>query len=326
MQALDDACETLARVMRVRQSSAVALPPGAAHVVERTLVPNQNGWSEDVSAVINRIRASRAVVSSSARDASNEDAWIDLGSSFDESDSPDVRSALESLGRAAGVEAPSMVLDQFEAMTMERDGSPGEEDLSMDGVVDAMLLGGDSMEPVRKVVLARRSKLSLNAPVDSFALVSRLQARDPDAYQFVLRHPNGETFLGSTPERLFLSRKSRAVSEAVAGTPPEALTTVKTPRWRTTCFSRPRNTRNSPSSEKRCAARSAKSLRGGNGGVEVELEKGILRHVAVQHLYSRLSAPLAEGKNEADLIAALHPTPAVCGYPRKAALEHASQG
>ena len=33
-----------------------------------------------------------------------------------------------------------------------------------------------------------------------------------------LRHPNGETFLGSTPERLFLCQGGRAVSEAVAGT------------------------------------------------------------------------------------------------------------
>ena len=320
VQALDDACETLARVMRVRQSSAVALPPGAAHVIERTLVPNQNGWSEDVSAVINRIRASRAVVSSSARDASNEDAWIDLGSSFDESDSPDVRSALESLGRAAGVEAPSMVLDQFEAMTMERDGSPGEEDLSMDGVVDAMLLGGDSMEPVRKVVLARRSKLSLNAPVDSFALVSRLQARDPDAYQFVLRHPNGETFLGSTPERLFLSRKSRAVSEAVAGTRARGSDDGEDAALAYDMLLSPKEHEEFAIVREEVRRALGQVAEGGNGGVEVELEKGILRHVAVQHLYSRLSAPLAEGKNEADLIAALHPTPAVCGYPRKAAL------
>ena len=320
VQALDDACETLARVMRVRQSTTSTLPPGAAHVVERTLVPDQNGWSEDVSAVINRIRASRAVVSSSGRDAGNEDAWIDLGSSFDESDSPDVRSALESLGRAAGVEAPSMVLDRFEAMTMARDGSCGEDDVSMDGVVDAMLLGGDSMEPVRKVVLARRSKLSLNAPVDSFALVSRLQARDPDAYQFVLKHPNGETFLGSTPERLFLSRKSRAVSEAVAGTRARGADDGEDAALAYDMLLSPKEHEEFAIVREEVRRALGQVAEGGNGGVEVELEKGILRNVAVQHLYSRLSAPLAEGKNEADLIAALHPTPAVCGYPREAAL------
>ena len=122
-------------------------------------------------------------MSASVRD--KEDAWIDLGSSFDESDSPDVRTALESLGRAAGVEAPSAVLDQFEAMTMAMDGGLYEDDSTMEGMVDALLLGGETVDPLRKVVLARRSKLNLNAPVDTFALVSRLQSRDPDAYQFV---------------------------------------------------------------------------------------------------------------------------------------------
>ena len=109
VQALDDACETLARVMRVRQSSAVALPPGAAHVVERTLVPNQNGWSEDVSAVINRIRASRAVVVVRATRAKGR---VDrFRKQFRRVGFPDVRSALESLGRAAA-SSSSMVLDQ----------------------------------------------------------------------------------------------------------------------------------------------------------------------------------------------------------------------
>ena len=126
VQALDDACETLKRSMGVEKSSIKALPPGAAHVVDRALVPDQDGWSKDVSSVISRIRVSRASVSASVRD--KEDAWIDLGSSFDESDSPDVRTALESLGRAAGVEAPSAVLDQFEAMTMAMDGGLYQDD------------------------------------------------------------------------------------------------------------------------------------------------------------------------------------------------------
>ena len=43
--------------------------------------------------------------------------------------------------------------------------------------------------------------------------------------------------------------------------------------------------------------------------MEVELEKGILRNVTVQHLYSRLSAPLASGKTEADLLVRCIPRP-----------------
>jgi isochorismate synthase/2-succinyl-5-enolpyruvyl-6-hydroxy-3-cyclohexene-1-carboxylate synthase/2-succinyl-6-hydroxy-2,4-cyclohexadiene-1-carboxylate synthase/O-succinylbenzoate synthase len=40
----------------------------------------------------------------------------------------------------------------------------------------------------------------------------------------------------------------------------------------------------------------------------------------VQHLYARLGCELRDGTTEADLLSALHPTPAVCGHPRKLAL------
>ena len=60
---------------------------------------------------------------------------------------------------------------------------------------------------------------------------------------------------------------------------------------------------------------------GGPNGVKAELEKGVLRHFSVQHLYARLGATLALGKSEADVLHALHPTPAVCGHPRSAALD-----
>ena len=317
VQALDDACEALKRAMEVSQGVNAALPPGAAHVTERTLMPDEKGWSEDVSSVISRIRASRAAVSSRS-DGDKEDTWVDLGSSFDESDSPDVRTALESLGRAVGLEAPSALLDQYEAMTVAK--SFADEGLNSEGMLDAMLLGGESVEPLRKVVLARRSKLRLNAPVDTFTLVSRLQSRDPDAYQFVLRHPNGETFLGSTPERLFLNQGGRAVSEAVAGTRARGADDGEDAALAYDMLLSPKEHEEFAIVREEVRRALGEVAAGGDEGVDVELEKGILRNVAVQHLYSRLSAPLANGKNEADLVSALHPTPAVCGYPRPEAL------
>ena len=40
----------------------------------------------------------------------------------------------------------------------------------------------------------------------------------------------------------------------------------------------------------------------------------------MQHLYGRLAAELRVGSNDAHLLQALHPTPAVCGRPRELAL------
>lgn len=52
----------------------------------------------------------------------------------------------------------------------------------------------------------------------------------------------------------------------------------------------------------------------------VEVQKSVLKQGAVQHLYGKLAARLRPGSGDAHLLAALHPTPAVCGRPREEAL------
>ena len=54
--------------------------------------------------------------------------------------------------------------------------------------------------------------------------------------------------------------------------------------------------------------------------VAIEIRKSVLKQGAVQHLFGRVAARLRRGRNDAHLLAALHPTPAVCGRPREAAL------
>jgi isochorismate synthase EntC len=60
-------------------------------------------------------------------------------------------------------------------------------------------------------------------------------------------------------------------------------------------------------------------------GLAVEVQKSVLKQATVQHLYGRLAGLLKRGVGDAALLAALHPTPAVCGRPREAALEYLQQ-
>lgn len=69
-----------------------------------------------------------------------------------------------------------------------------------------------------KVVLARRTDVSIRGRVDPLALLEALQERDPRAYQLLLQMPSGASFLGSTPECLYTRTGSAVASEAVAGT------------------------------------------------------------------------------------------------------------
>lgn len=59
-------------------------------------------------------------------------------------------------------------------MMMVMDGGLYKDDLIMEGMVDVLFFGGEIVDSLRKVVLARRSKFNLNMFVDIFVLVLRL--------------------------------------------------------------------------------------------------------------------------------------------------------
>ena len=78
--------------------------------------------------------------------------------------------------------------------------------------------GDGSPAGLTKVVLARRTDVTLAGRLDPLALLEALHERDPRAYQLALQMPSGATFLGSTPECLYARTGAAVASEAVAGT------------------------------------------------------------------------------------------------------------
>jgi len=169
-----------------------------------------------------------------------------------------------------------------------------------------------------KVVLARRTDLSLRGETDPLRVLAALQERDTRAYQIYIELPSGEAFLGAPPERLYVRSRRAVASEAVAGT-------------------RPRGPMGDEGADLRLASELLSSpkehaeftvvrewvheaLGSVCDGVQVELPKSLLRQQSIQHLYGRLSGTMKPGTTDADLIRALHPTPAVCGQPQDRAL------
>jgi isochorismate synthase/2-succinyl-5-enolpyruvyl-6-hydroxy-3-cyclohexene-1-carboxylate synthase/2-succinyl-6-hydroxy-2,4-cyclohexadiene-1-carboxylate synthase/O-succinylbenzoate synthase len=223
---------------------------------------------------------------------------------------------LEALAGAAM--APPRADDDAQPVPIELlTGPPVVDDA--DSAADALAasLAGDG-PALTKVVLARRSDVELSGGVAPLALLAALRRRSPGAYAFALRPcARGGTFLGVSPERLFALEGGRVATEAVAGTRPrgaderadaaaayDMLTDAK------------------EHAEQRIVqewVRAALAAVCRPGSVVLEAEKQLLRATAVQHLYSRLSGALAPGATEADVMDALHPTPAVCGAPRRPA-------
>jgi isochorismate synthase len=170
---------------------------------------------------------------------------------------------------------------------------------------------------MRKVVLARTIEVTAERQLDPRMLAHRLRAVDPDSYTFAAPTDEG-VLVGASPE-LLVSRRGREVrSNPLAGSGP----------------------RSGDPDEDRANADaligSAKDREEHAIVVDVVAEtlrpfcaeltwdpEPVLRETPnVWHLSTRFRGVLKEPAPTAlDLVAALHPTPAVAGEPRKAALD-----
>lgn len=167
---------------------------------------------------------------------------------------------------------------------------------------------------LRKAVLARETRLPVRA--EAHDLLAHLIRRGSRAFRFLVQPSSDAAFVGATPELLYRRRGRAIESEAVAGT-------------------RPRNAE--PDADERLgrelrgSAKDAEEhslvhehivsgLRPLCETLEAESEPRLLKLEDVQHLRSRVRGRLREGVSDAAVLAALHPTPAVCGSPAEEAL------
>lgn len=156
-----------------------------------------------------------------------------------------------------------------------------------------------------KVVLARQIAVHAEAPFEERRILERLEARFPSCRTFLLRLPDGAAFLGATPELLCRVRGRSLETEALAGTGSgdELLSSPKDRREHALVV------------EAIDAA-----LRPLCSSIDFDAEPQLKRLPNVTHLWTPIRAVLRDGVEGLDAARALHPTPAVGGTPRAAAL------
>lgn len=169
---------------------------------------------------------------------------------------------------------------------------------------------------LEKVVLARAVRQSLQAgrSWDAGATLRALRAADPRAIVFAFAPgPGLGCFLGATPELLVRVEGRRVETQALAGT-------------------RPRDPADAAGAAGLLADEKARrehalvldALLAGLAPACVSLERsadpGVVRLPHLLHLETRVAGTLERTGRLAELVARLHPTPAVCGAPREAAL------
>ena len=161
-----------------------------------------------------------------------------------------------------------------------------------------------------KVVLARRTRLFFDAPLDPFALLARLQPATPGCYH-VLVGAGAGTFVSATPERLFRLEGQNVETEAVAGTRPRTGEEAADRRLHDALLGSEKDRREHAF----VADAIAEALAPLTEHLDRDEALSTLTGAGVRHLYTRLRGLLRDGASALDVLAMLHPTPAVAGTP-----------
>ncbi len=169
---------------------------------------------------------------------------------------------------------------------------------------------------LEKIVLARKSVFEFADALDPVWLLQRLRALNPGLFYFCFQFAPGHAFIGGSPERLYKRTAQLLKTEAVAGTRPRGTSIEEDRAIGMELRSSAKDVR-----EHRYVLESLEeALRRVCETVDTDDELSILKLSRVQHLICRLQGILQPGITDADLLARLHPTPAVGGSPRDQAI------
>ena len=177
-------------------------------------------------------------------------------------------------------------------------------------------LGAFAAGEMDKVVLARRVEFGFGEEVDAVVLMENLRAATPNCFHFLVEPEEGAAFVGASPERLFRREGREISSEAVAGTRPRSASAAGDAELRDELLGSAKD--QAEHSFVRVSIR--ESLGALCGDLEVEDTASEMKLARGRHLVSRIRGTLGEAVTDAGVLAALHPTPAVGGYPKDRAL------
>lgn len=182
------------------------------------------------------------------------------------------------------------------------------------------ILGRGEDAALRKVVLSRSVAIRADRPIDRESLLARLAA-DPSVAVFCaplsgLGEPP-RALIGATPE-LLLSRRGKLVaSHPLAGSARRSADPAEDKRQAEWLLASEKDQR-----EHAAAAEAvADALAPFCAQLTVPQAPSLRATASMWHLGTRIEGELRDGHPAAELLALLHPTPAVCGLPREAAAE-----
>ncbi|GLC88129.1 isochorismate synthase [Lysinibacillus piscis] len=167
-----------------------------------------------------------------------------------------------------------------------------------------------------KVVIARSLALQFQEPVSTSQVLAQITEEQPESYLFGLEHQQ-LLFFGASPERLVKVQDRHAFSSCVAGSIKRGKTVAEDEVYGQRLLNDAKN----GGEHQYVVDMIAQTFQENCLDVTLPSSPTLLKIRDIQHLYTPVEGLLKEGATILQLAKSLHPTPALGGSPRQAALE-----
>ena len=179
---------------------------------------------------------------------------------------------------------------------------------------------GDAVADLRagqmeKVVLAREVRARSARPFDPAAALAALRRDYPDTFVFAVAR-GGRTFLGASPERLVSLHGNSVAASALAGTSARGATPDADDALGAALLASAKDRHEHAVVVRQISAALAEVCT----DVATPAAPELLRLRNLQHLFTPITGQITQDRGILDLVARLHPTPALGGQPREHAL------
>jgi menaquinone-specific isochorismate synthase len=166
---------------------------------------------------------------------------------------------------------------------------------------------------LEKLVLAETLDVTTAKPLQRFATLNKLRSRYADCQIFSIQNAQGQGFIGASPERLLQVQERWLTADALAGSAPRGRTLQEDALLGKQLLESTKDIHE----HQVVLAFIQKRLRQLGVDPQISSPAHLLQLPNIQHLRTLVNAELPKSLPILEVLAALHPTPAVAGAPQE---------
>jgi menaquinone-specific isochorismate synthase len=172
----------------------------------------------------------------------------------------------------------------------------------------------------QKIVLASALDVISNSAFDIVKSLNNLRQNHPDCCTFSYANGKGQNFIGASPERLMSVRDGQLITDALAGSAPRGKNSSEDNNFANKLLNNKKEKREHQAVTEFILDRLTQL-----GLKPQRSPQKLLKLSNIQHLWTPIYAKLPSRIHPLEIVAQLHPTPAVAGTPTEIACEQIRQ-